>query len=88
MSPKGSDALNDSQNPLEEIEVLVGIADIFKVDEKKAMKIHLTPSHVFWSRWRREYLPMLQLRRKCAKHDPQCAEGRRSSSPLQRRPNE
>ena len=35
MSPKDSDALNDSQNPSEEIEVLAGIADTFKLDEKK-----------------------------------------------------
>ena len=33
LSPKGSDALNDSQNPSEEIEVLAGIADTFKLDE-------------------------------------------------------
>ena len=38
--PKGSDALNDEQNPSEEIEVLAGIADTFKLDENKAPAVN------------------------------------------------
>lgn len=40
MLPKGSDALNDPQNPSEEIEVLAGITDIFKLAEKKAPAVN------------------------------------------------
>ena len=37
---KGSDALNDSQHPSEEIEALAGIADTFKLDEKKVPAVN------------------------------------------------
>ena len=40
MLPKDSDALNDSQNHSEEIEVLAGIADTFKLDAKKAPAVN------------------------------------------------
>ena len=36
LPPKCSDALNDSENPSEDTEVLAGIADTFKLDVKKA----------------------------------------------------